>query len=176
MALEEDEDQGEEAEDEGVFLRFGDDLAVDSNLYRALCICRKISSRGIIVGSRKEVADGFVDQAGARPSRSLPVGKGQIAPRDANPHLVKSGIILHKKVGNGSIAAADGNGRRVGGAGGKGDVGLAAARNSGSHRSDVFGIGTGKQGRKLKVGIARFVGVVDVSAIGRGKPPSVVWV
>ena len=162
--MEEDKDERKQAEDEGIFFWFGDDLAVDSNLYRALCICRKISSRGIIVGSRKEIPNRFIQNAGAHPSRRIPGGIGQIAPRDANPHLVKSGIILHKKVGNGSIAAADGDGRRVGSAGGKGNVRFASARNSGQHRVPVCGIGAGKQGRERDGLIGRRVGVVDVSA------------
>ena len=52
-------------------------------------------------------------------------------------------------MGNSSAAAADG--RRVRGAGGKSDVRLAAARNSGVQRGDVFGVGTGKQGRQGNV-------------------------
>ena len=74
------------------------------------------------------------------------------------------------------VAAADGDGdgRRVGGVDGKSDVGFAAARNSGPHRSDVVGVGTGKQGRKLKVGIAGRVGAVDVAATReRRKSPRV---
>ena len=75
-------------------------------------------------------------------------------------------------MGNGSAAAADGDGRRVGGAGGKSDVGSAATGNSGSHRSDVVGVGAGKQGRKLKVGIAGRVRDEHLPAIrGRGVYP-----
>ena len=75
-------------------------------------------------------------------------------------------------MGNGSAAAADGDGRGVGGAGGKSDVGSAAARNSGSHRSDVIGIGTGKQGRKREVNIAGRVRDEHLPAIrGRGVYP-----
>ena len=72
-------------------------------------------------------------------------------------------------MGNGSAAAADGNGRRVGGIGGKGDVRSAAARNSRSHRSDVDGVGAGKQGRQRDVFAlnAGLVGVENVSAILR---------
>ena len=129
-AVEENEGQGKEAEDEGVFFWFGDDLGVDSDLYRAAGICRKISTRVIIVGSRKEIPNRFIQNAGAHPSRSLPAGIGQNASGDTNPHLVKSGIIVQEKMGNGSAATADGNGRRVGGIGGKSDVGSAASRNS----------------------------------------------
>ena len=72
-------------------------------------------------------------------------------------------------MGNGSAAAADGNGRRVGGIGGKSDVGSAAARNSLSYRLDVYGVGAGKQGRKRDVFAlnAGLVGVENVSAILR---------
>ena len=175
--------QGKEAEEEGVFLRFGDDLAVDDNPNRAVGLRRKKRRPSqiesihslIIEGSRKEIANGFVDDARARPSGRIPGGIGQSASRDANPNVISAtAIFIHEKMGNGSASAADGDGRRVGGAGGKGDVGSAAAGNSGSHRSDVVGVGTGKQRRKRKVGVAGFVGVEEVSAIeGRGKLPRV---
>ena len=54
-------------------------------------------------------------------------------------------------MGNGSAAAADGDGRRVGGSGGKSDVGSAAARNSLSYRIDVYRVGAGKQGGREKL-------------------------
>ena len=76
-------------------------------------------------------------------------------------------------MGNGSAAAADGDCGRVGGIGGKGDVRLAAAGNAGKYGIDVVGIGAGKQGRKREVDVAGFVGVENVSAIGRTKPPTV---
>ena len=66
-------------------------------------------------------------------------------------------------MGNGSAATADGDGGRVGGAGGKSDVGFSAARNSGSYQLDVIGIGAGKQGRQRDVDIAGLVGVVEVA-------------
>ena len=130
-------------------------------------------STPIIVGSRKEVADGFADDAGAHPSRSIPAGIVQSTSRDANPHVISSVIIIQEKMGNGSAATASGDGRRVGGAGGKGDVGSAASGNSGSHRVDVYGVGARKQGRELEVGIAGLVGVEEVSVIGRSEFPSV---
>ena len=73
-------------------------------------------------------------------------------------------------MGNGSASTGDGDGRRIRGAGGKGDVGSAAARNSLSHRIDVCRVvRAGEQGRKrdvfaLKAGL---VGVKNVSVIGR---------
>ena len=68
-----------------------------------------------------------------------------------NSHVVFSVSIFHKKVGNGS--AADGDRRRVGGVGDKSDIGLASTRNSGGYGLDVFGVGTGKQGRKREVAV-----------------------
>ena len=113
-----------------------------------------------------EVADGFAEDAGAHPSGRIPCGIGQIAPRDANSYvIVRAGILIHKNVGNSSAATADGDGRRVGGAGGKSDVGFAAAGNSGVHRSDVVGVGTGKQGRKNELAVVGRVGVVNISVI-----------
>ena len=77
-------------------------------------------------------------------------------------------------MGNGSAVGAESDRGRVGGAGGKNDVRFAAAGNSCIHRVDVSGVGTGKQGRKLKVGIAGRVGAVDVAATReRRKSPRV---
>ena len=120
----------------------------------------------VIEDSRMEVADGFAEDAGAYPSRRIPGGIAQIAPRDANSYvIVRAGILIHKNVGNSSAAAVDGDRGRVGGAGGKSDVGFTAARNSGVQRSDVFGVGTGKQGRKRELSVVGGVGVVNVSVI-----------
>ena len=86
--MEENEGDGKQTEDEGVFLGFGDDLAVDDDPNRAIGLRRKTRSsrrRTIIESSRMEVADGFVEDAGAHPSRRIPAGIGQIAPGDANP-------------------------------------------------------------------------------------------
>ena len=76
-------------------------------------------------------------------------------------------------MGNGSVAAADGDGGRVRGAGGKGNVRSASARNSGSHRGDVCRVaGTRKQGRQGKVRIAGRVRDEHLPAIrGRGVYP-----
>ena len=77
-------------------------------------------------------------------------------------------------MGNGSAVGAEGDRGCVGGAGGEGDVGSAAAGNSLSYRVDVYGVGAGKQGRELKVGIAGLVGAVDLEATReRRKSPRV---
>ena len=75
MAMEEDKAQRKQAEEEGVFLGFGDDLTIDDNSHRAFRIRRKPSgwSAGT-EGSRKEIANGFVQNAGANPSRRIPAG------------------------------------------------------------------------------------------------------
>ena len=117
-----------------------------------------------------EVANRFVDQARAYPRRSLSAAIKQIGRLNANaqtiPSVTNMHILIHPKAGNGAGApAGDGDGGRVGGAGDKGEVGLAAARNSGIDRSDVFGVGAGKQGRKRQQLVVRAVGVVDVAAV-----------
>ena len=78
---------------------------------------------------------------------------GEIATsRNTNPHVIFiTWILIQVKAANGSAAAADSDGRRVGGSGGESDVGSAAAPNSGSHRSDVFGVGTGSKGESEMV-------------------------
>ena len=86
MTAKNDEGQREQAKHKRVFFRFGDDLAVNDNPHRAVRLRRKPGSKkSVIVGSRKEVADGFVDDAGANPSRRIPAGIRQTAPRNANP-------------------------------------------------------------------------------------------
>ena len=81
-------------------------------------------------------------------------------------------ILIHKQAGNGSGASAgDGDGGRVGGVGGKSDVGLAAAGNAGIDRSDVFGVGAGKQGRKSRQLVVGSVGVVQVARKGKRVSP-----
>ncbi len=175
--MEEHKAEGKQAEDEGVFFRFGDDLAVDDNSHRAIGLRRKTSiphSPTIIEGSRKEVADGFVDNAGAHPSRRIPAGIAQTAPGDPNPYDIskKSTSVIQEKIGNGSVSAGNSDGRRVSGVGGKGDIGSAAARNSGSHRSDVSGVGTGKQGRQRDRLVVGLIGIVKV-VVRRRKSPRV---
>ncbi len=119
----------------------------------------------IIEGSCEEVADGFIDDAGAPPSRRRSAGKGQSGSGDTRPHIIRNGIIIHEKVGNGSAGAADGDGRGVGGVGGKGDVRSAAAGNSLLNGLDVYGVGAGKQRREFEVGVVRLIGVENVSII-----------
>ena len=163
MAAENDKAQGKEAEDEGIFLRLRDGLAVDDNPHRAAGIRRKKRPRiEVIEGSRMEVADRFVQNAGTHPSGRLPVGIGQSASGDANPKAILIAIISHPKVGNGSAAAADGDSRRVGGAGGK-KVCQGAARNSLCDSCGVSGVGAGKQGRERDGLVGRRVGVKNVS-------------
>ena len=169
MAVEENEGQGKQAKHQRVFFWFGDGLAVKDNSHRAVRLRHKpgrptASTHRIIEGSRKKIADGFVQNAGAHPSRRLPAGIAQTAPGDTNPYGITKKIasVIQEKIGNGAAGAADGNRRRVGGAGGKGDVGFAAARYSRIHRSDVLGVRTGKQGRKRDRLVAGLVGVEDM--------------
>ena len=62
MAVENDKGKGKQTKDESVFFGFGDELAVDDDAHGADAICRKEGSvRPVVEGSRKEVADGFVD-------------------------------------------------------------------------------------------------------------------
>ncbi len=82
LAMEENKAEGKQAEDEGIFFRFRDDGAVDGDPHPAK---RRKKRTLTIVSSRKEVANGFVDQAGAHPSRSIPAGIRQSASRNTNP-------------------------------------------------------------------------------------------
>ena len=169
--------QCKEAEDKRVFFWFGDDLAVDgdSNLGTSR---RKIAGAAstliIIEGSRKEVANRFVNQARSHPRKSLSAPIKQVGRLDANaqtiPIIIR--ILVHKQAGDSAGASAgDGEGRRVGGAGGKSDVGLASAGNAGQHRVYVCGIGAGKQGRKRWQLVVGTVGVVQVARKGKRVSP-----
>ena len=116
----------------------------------------------MIEGSRKEVADGFVQNARTPPSRRLSGGIGQIASGDPNPQAIFTAILTHPKVGNGSAAAADGDGRRVCRVGGK-SLRSSTAGNSLSYRLDVDGVGAGEQGRKRDRLPVRLIGVEKIS-------------
>ena len=169
VAAKDNKTQSEQAEDEGVFFWFGDDLAVDNNPHRAVRRSRKSRDASpIIEGSRIEVADGLVDYTGAHPRRSLIVAVNQVGRLNANAPTISMKIrsLVHKQAGNGSGASAgNGDGGRVGGAGEKSDVGLAASGNSGIYRSDVFGVGAGKQGRQGQQLVVGAVGVIDVAVV-----------
>ena len=91
--MEENKGKGKQAEDEGVFFWFWNELAVDNEPHRALRIRREARRRNpnlpIIIGSpAKEIADGFVEDAGARPRRRRPAGIGKSAPGDPNPYAI----------------------------------------------------------------------------------------
>ena len=111
MAAEKDEGEGKQAKDKRVFFGFGDDLAVDNNPHRA----KSGGTTPTIEGSRKEVADGFVDQACSHPRRSLPVAIKQVGRLVANAQTIeieqgrvyklRRRILAHKHAGNGSGAS-----------------------------------------------------------------------
>ena len=75
LAAAEDEGESKEAEEEGVFLRFGDDGAVHSELEGVGWAGEKSAGLGrrrqAVEGSRIEVADGLGQQAGASPIHSF---------------------------------------------------------------------------------------------------------
>ena len=64
---------------------------------------------------------------------------------------------------NGSVSAADGDGRRVRGAGGK-NLRSSASRNPLLNGLDVYGVGAGEQWRQRDVGVVGLVGVEKVVA------------
>ena len=109
-----------------------------------------------------EVADGFVQDARTPPSRRLSGGIGQIASGDPNPQAIFIAILTHPKVGHGSAAAGNSDGRRVRGVGGK-SLRSSAAGNSLSDRLDVYGVGAGEQGRKRDHLSVRLIGVEKIS-------------
>ena len=186
MAVKENEGERKQTKDNGVFLRFGDDgAAMKAKLYRALTMGRKsryrtaatsriIESDDSIGGSRLKVAERLVQQSRSAPRRrsAALISEGTAAHPNAQiiPEINPDAGPIHIQVGDGSAAACEGDGGRVGGAGGKSDVGSAAAGNSGIHRSDVFVVGAGKQGRKRDVLIAGFSAGVEVAVVVQNSP------
>ena len=63
---------------------------------------------------RFKIADGFVQNTGAKPAGCLPVGKNQIRRRDSNSNLIKLRVV-HKKFADRSARVANGDCRIVGG-------------------------------------------------------------
>ena len=172
-AVEDDKGEGKEGEEEGVFLRFGDDLAVDGDRQRA-SKSGQTTSNGSEV-SRIKVADGFVEDAGSNPRRSLPASVKQVGRLNANAPTIPTTstststhrirILVHPKAGNGSGAAAgDGDGGRIGGAGGKTLQPLSAG-DALLHRFDVLGVSAGKQGRQGQQLVVGAVGVIEVAVV-----------
>ena len=143
--MKENKAQRKQSKHKRVFFRFGDDLAVGDKPYGASVVRRKSASQTPIESPRKEIANGFVDYARTYPSGRISGGIGQTASRDANPNVVRfTTIFIHKKVRNGSAAAADGNGGGVGVVVGKRRPRAPNSRRSGSHRLNVVGVRTRK--------------------------------
>ena len=152
-------------------MRFGDDgAAMKANLHRAAAVaCRKkrprnersrtavkiIESEDAIGGTRFKAAKRFVQQARSAPRRSVVVLISERTAAHPNAQIVPikepTAASVHKHVRDGSVAACEGDSRGVRSAGGKSDVRLATTGNSGIQRSNVFGVGAGKQGRKGNV-------------------------
>ena len=61
-AMNEDKGERKQAQHQRVFLRLGDNLAVDDDAHRANAIPRKKGSvRPVVKGSHKKIANGFAD-------------------------------------------------------------------------------------------------------------------
>lgn len=104
-----------------------------------------------------KTADGFVQNAGAKPAGCFAVGKNQIGRRNSNPNLVEIRSVVHKKTADGSARVANADSRRVGDTGCKinGDWYSTdysrASRYSLLDRFDVYRVvRAGKQGRKIE--------------------------
>ena len=85
MAMKEDKTEGKQAENEGVFLWFGDDLVVDGDPNHVITrpkIGETVSPT--IESSHIKISDGFVDQARAHPRRSLSAPIKQVGRLNAN--------------------------------------------------------------------------------------------
>ena len=84
---------------------------------------------------------------------------------DPNADIVGGSHIVHKHPINSSVDGrrAHGDGRRVRGVGGKGDVRSASTRNSLSDRINVCRVGAGKERRERDLRVRRMVGGVNVA-------------
>ncbi len=142
--------------------------------YRTATTSRITESDDSIGGSRLKVAERLVQQSRSAPRRrsAALISEGTAAHPNAQiiPEIKPDAGPIHIQVGDGSAAACEGDGGGVGDAGGKSDVGSAAAGNSGIHRSDIFGVGAGKQGRKRDVSIAGFGAGVEVAVVFHNSP------
>ena len=165
MAMKENKTQGKEGEDKGVFFWLRNDGAVNAQSHSA---AGKIRSQPRIDPHilNEEISNRLVQHARPRPRRSLScetsIVEGAAHP---NANVIGDIYIIHEHRSNRAVdgRGADGDGGRVRRAGGKSDVGFAAAGNSGIDRCDVFGVGTGKQGRERDLRVGRRVGVVNVA-------------
>ena len=165
--------QRKQAEDQSVFLGFGDDGTVNSETESVGRTREKSAGLGrrrqAAEGSGSEVADGLFQQAGAPPPhrfrRRPAVSEGSA---DAGADSVGGRVQKHMRDGLGVGADAKRGG--VGGGGGKG-LRSSAAGNSSSDGIIVFGIvgagGGGGEGSQSEDGVA---GRVDVGK-GRGGEP-----
>lgn len=104
-----------------------------------------------------KTADGFVQNAVAKPAGCFAVGKNQIGRDNSNPNLVEIRSVVHEKTTDGSACVANADCRRVGDARCKinGDWYSAdysrASRYSLLVRFDVYQVvRAGKQGRKIE--------------------------
>ncbi len=173
--VKENKAQSKQAKHKSVFFWFGDDSAVHADA-QAL-VLRMIGptlentvARPVAVVTARacgvKVADGLAHHPQRPPSRRRSAGIGKpISFGDANSKVICAttetvAIFIHPKMGNGSVASADGDRRRVGGTGGKEGVRANTTRNSITHRVDVFDVGIEKQGRKRERLVDGLVGVV----------------
>ena len=172
--MKENEGQRKQSKHKSVFFWFGDDAAVDAQSHSAagkIRIQRRPDSHILNL----KIPYRLFQQTRTHPRRRLsyvtPIVETAAHP---NANFISDGLIVEKHPINRSADGrrADGDGRRIGGAGGKGDVGSAAARDSGSHRSNVDGVGAGKQGREGDLRVGREVVLVNFAgrlpAIGAG--------
>ena len=148
--MKEDEAQSEEAKDEGIFLRFGDDGAMDANAQAFISLPRMVTpkncpriERAVAVVSllsgkngHVKVANRPVHRSGARPGDGHPAGAVDEVAAAANPrpNVVPTGVgdIPQKHVGEsaavGGGVVGEGERGRVGGVAGDGDVVVGVGR------------------------------------------------
>ena len=108
----------------------------------------------------------FINNPRPRPRRRLPTKKPIVEVAvDPKANFINDIRIVHEHPINRSVDGrrADGDGRRVRGVGGKGDVRSAPAGNPLPYRVDVDGVGAGKEGRERDLRVGRRVGVVNVA-------------
>ena len=139
---EENKTQSKEGEDERVFLGFGDDVAVYPHGHSTPRKVR-VQPRPVRHILNLKIPYRLLQQSRTHPRRSLPsitpVVEGAAHP---NADIIRDIHIVHEHPSNRSAdrSGAHSDGRRISGAGSKGDVRSAAARNSLSDRIDVYGI------------------------------------
>ena len=172
MAMKENKGQRKQTKDKRIFLWLRDDGAVEAQSHSTGKV--RVQSRPVVHIPANKISNRLGQQTRSRPRRGLS-GIASIVEAAAHPNadLIGGRLIVEKHPINRAVDGrrADGDGRRVGGAGGK-SLRSSAAGNPLSYRFHVCRVGAGKEGRERDLRVGREVILVNFAgglpAIGAG--------